>query len=572
MAEQFLHGIEIVELDNGIRPITTVRSSVIHVFGTAPDADAAVFPIGQPVLLLSEPRKATLLGNSGTLKDAVESIYKQDAAAVIVTRVEEGEDLFDTWSNILGSVVEKTGVWTALTARAKVGIAPKLLCAPGFTGQRIDEAVTQVVPGAAGTGYGTTPPTVVIYPADATKTVAAPVAASGNAGDGVLTLANPTYGSNFFPGSYEVEMTSPTAFSVKDPLGGVVGTGEVGTPYDGMGIHFSIAAGDDAFVAGDKWTLAATVTGGAGVGAEATATLLLGAVSGYEVTRSGWGYTAGATVATASAVGSGATATTNVGDAANPVVAELLGVADRLRAIIVADGPNSTDEAAVEYRGDFGSKRVYIVDPHVLVYDTDLDSPIAKPGSAAVCGVISRMDREKGFWWSPSNQIINGVIGTARPIDFNISDRNSQANYLNENEVATVIRHDGFRLWGNRTTATDPLWAFLAVRRTADMVYESIEQAFLWAIDRPLTAQNILEIPESVNAYLRHLKAVGAILGGNAWIDPEVNTPAQLQAGKLTVSFDIEPPAPLEHLIFHAYRNGSYYEEVIERVVRELTQ
>ena len=40
--DQFLHGIEIVQIDDGARPIQTVRSSVIGVIGTAPDADPGV--------------------------------------------------------------------------------------------------------------------------------------------------------------------------------------------------------------------------------------------------------------------------------------------------------------------------------------------------------------------------------------------------------------------------------------------------------------------------------------------------------------------------------------------------
>ena len=38
MPEQFLHGVEVVELDYGARPISTVRSSVIGLIGTAPDS------------------------------------------------------------------------------------------------------------------------------------------------------------------------------------------------------------------------------------------------------------------------------------------------------------------------------------------------------------------------------------------------------------------------------------------------------------------------------------------------------------------------------------------------------
>jgi phage tail sheath protein FI len=73
-----------------------------------------------------------------------------------------------------------------------------------------------------------------------------------------------------------------------------------------------------------------------------------------------------------------------------------------------------------------------------------------------------------------------------------------------------------------------------------------------------------------VNAFLRHLISVGAIIGGRAWLDPTLNTPDQLQQGKLYVDFDLEPPAPLEHLIFRAHRNGQYYEELVADAIRTL--
>jgi hypothetical protein len=183
-----------------------------------------------------------------------------------------------------------------------------------------------------------------------------------------------------------------------------------------------------------------------------------------------------------------------------------------------------------------------------------------------VAGLIAKMDDERGFWWSPSNQTLNGIVGAARPVDFSLSDKNCEANLLNAKDVATIVHKNGYRLWGNRTCATDPMWAFLSVRRTADMIYESIENAFLWAQDRPISANLIIDIRESVNAYLRHLKAVGAILGGKCWMDPTLNSKENLMAGKLYMDFDIEPPAPLEHLTFRAHRNNGYYEELVKQV------
>lgn len=67
----------------------------------------------------------------------------------------------------------------------------------------------------------------------------------------------------------------------------------------------------------------------------------------------------------------------------------------------------------------------------------------------------------------------------------------------------------------------------------------------------------------SVQSYLDELTNRRAILGGAVWIDPELNTEATLKAGKLYLNFDIEPPAPLEHLVLQAHRNGDYYEELV---------
>ena len=43
MSDIFLHGIQNVTVDDGARPITTVRSSTIGLIGSAPEADPLFF-------------------------------------------------------------------------------------------------------------------------------------------------------------------------------------------------------------------------------------------------------------------------------------------------------------------------------------------------------------------------------------------------------------------------------------------------------------------------------------------------------------------------------------------------
>ncbi|MRT32461.1 phage tail sheath family protein, partial [Xylella fastidiosa] len=78
----------------------------------------------------------------------------------------------------------------------------------------------------------------------------------------------------------------------------------------------------------------------------------------------------------------------------------------------------------------------------------------------------------------------------------------------NEKKIATIIRHDGYRLWGNRTLSSDPKWTYLCVVRIADIIADSLQAAHLWAVDRSITKTYASDVEEGVNAYLRRLKSL----------------------------------------------------------------
>ena len=470
MTETFLHGVEVIQIDDGPRPIQTVRSSVIGLIGTAPDADAAAFALNTPVLIAGnrvEAAKLDLTGDlEGTLPEAIDAIFDQYGAVVVVVRVEEGIDAAETMANVLGGIDAATGAYEGvqafLAAESVLGYPPRILCAPGFTGVR-PTGVSAVAVGTPGTGYTSAP---------------------------------------------------------------------------------------------------AVVLTGDGTGAEAVATVADGAVTAVTVTKGGYGYTSAPTVEFSGGGGTGAAATASIAAVANPVVSELLAIADRLRAVIVADGPDTTDADAITWAGDFGSKRVYVVDPGVKVLDAD-GLIVNQPASARAAGMIAKSDAERGFWWSPSNREMYGIVGTTRDVDFALGDANARANLLNEQNVATIIRQNGYRLWGNRTLSADSKWAFLSVVRTADMINESLLRAHLWAVDRNITKTYVQDVVEGVCAYLAYLKAIGAILGGTCWADPELNTPENLAAGKVFFDFDFTPPAPAEHVTFRSRLVNDYFEEVV---------
>jgi len=465
MTTTFLHGVEVLQIDTGARPIQTVRSSVIGLIGTAPDADATKFPLNTPVLIASRSEMAGL-GTTGTLQSALDLIYDQAGAVVVVIRVTEGADERATITNVVGGINGGTGAYEGvhafLASENAVGFAPRVLIAPGFTHQRTANGILTIPVTTQGSGY-------TIAPA--------------------VTIAAP-------------------------PAGGAQ----------------------------------ATAVAVLGTGANA------GKVVSITVTNPGEGYTSNPTV-TIAAPTSGVQAvagTTTRGTVRSRVLAEMLGIAQRLRAVIIGDGPNTTDAAAIQLNDDFGSDRIYVVDPWVLVAGE------AVPASSAVAGLINKVDNERGFWWSPSNNEIAGIEGTARAIDFTLGDYTSRANLLNEAKIATIIREQGFRLWGNRTLSSEPLYAFLSVRRTADMINESILRGHLWAVDRCITATYLEEVMESVRGYLRSLKARGAILGGDVWVDPDLNTPTSIASGQVFFDFEFTPPYPAERVTFRSHLVNSY--------------
>lgn len=220
-------------------------------------------------------------------------------------------------------------------------------------------------------------------------------------------------------------------------------------------------------------------------------------------------------------------------------------LAAKLRAIAIIEGPDTTDEEALAYAGNFGSKRLYMVDPGVKSWDTTLNAEVAGPNSAVVAGLFAQTDSRYGFWASPSNKEIMGITGTSRPIEFLDGDDTCRANLLNAANITTIIRDGGFRLWGNRTLSADPKWAFVTRVRTLDIVMDAILYGHKWAVDRSITKTYVQDVTNGLEAFMRDLKNQGAIINFEVYPDPVLNTASQLEQGRVywNIRFTDVPPA-----------------------------
>lgn len=473
MGEYFLHGVEVLELDDGSRPIQTVKSSVIGLIGTAPKG-----PVNQPTLILGSKTEAVkIFGESSpgfTIPDALSGIFDQTGAVVVVINVADpaNSKLVSTVDSQEYTFDENNEITVGKYSISNVSVKGK------------DETAY-----IENTDYNV------------------------NKEDGIITRLT----SGNIPENQPVQVSytrlDPSKITAGEIIGGVTADGR----YTGV----------QCFLASMN---------------EVSVQPRLLAAPGFTHDRPESG-----------------------GEKlANPVVAELISVAERLRAIVIADCPNGTKEEAVSYRKDWGAARLYCVYPWAKVYDSATGNTIEEPLSARIAGLIAKTDNDKGFWWSPSNNIINGIIGISKPIDFTLGDPNCVANYLNENLITTVIQQDGFRLWGNRTTSADSKWAFLSVRRTADMINDSLLKAHLWAIDRNITKTYVSDVCDGVSNYLRYLKNIGAIINGSCWADSSLNTPDQISQGKIVFDFDFTPPYPAEHITFRSRLTDEYLTEIFE--------
>lgn len=240
------------------------------------------------------------------------------------------------------------------------------------------------------------------------------------------------------------------------------------------------------------------------------------------------------------------------------VTTELISIANRLRAIVIADAPNGSNDEIVKFVKSCTSPRLYVLYPEVVNSKGE-----NVPTSPYAAGVIAKSDNENGFWVSPSNKTISGIVGLSKAVDFSLGDVACKANYLNEQHVATIINQDGYRLWGNRSTAQTGSYKFLCVQRTADIISDSILQAHLWAVDRNIVKNYLTDVVESVNAFLADLKSRGAILAGKCFANKELNTAANIADGKVFFDFEFTPAYPAEQVTFRAYLKNDDIESLL---------
>ena len=157
-----------------------------------------------------------------------------------------------------------------------------------------------------------------------------------------------------------------------------------------------------------------------------------------------------------------------------------------------------------------------------------------------------------------SNIPLTGPTGISRPITWDLEDPDTDAGYLNSQEITTLIQHQGLRFWGNRTCSSDPNFAFEVSTRTAQFLLDTIINGCFPFVDQPLTPFLAKDIIDSIHAELQEHVGAKRLLGASVWYDANENSTTQLQQGQMWVDYDYTPVPPLENLGLNQRITGRY--------------
>lgn len=388
MANDYHHGVRVIEINEGTRTIRTVSTAVIGVVCTGEDADATYFPVNTPILITNINTAIGKAGSQGTLKPTLEAIADQCTPVIVVVRVEKGASTAETEANIIGTTTENgkyTGMKALLSAQTQLKVKPRILGVPG---------------------------------------------------------------------------------------------------YDSL-----------------------------------------------------------------------------------PVATALVSLAQKLRAFCYVSAFGAkTKEQAVLYRDKLGAREAMIIWPDFVGFDTTKKSNVTLSATARALGLRAQIDQKVGWHKTLSNVPVNGVTGISHDVFWDLQEESSDSNYLNENEVTTLICNQGYRFWGSRTCSADTLFAFENYTRTAQVLADTIAEAQFQLVDAPMHASLIKDLVESINNKFRELKSNGYIVDGKAWFDPESNTADILKAGKLYIDYDYTPVPPLENLMLRQRITDKYLIELADSV------
>lgn len=126
------HGIFVNEPVEGARDIVDVATAVVGIVVTGEDADADLFPLDRPALVVDVRSALLAVGDDGTIGPALAAIADQASPIIVVQRVAKAVAPADQDDEVVGALADYSGVYGLLGAESLIGVRPRILGAPGL--------------------------------------------------------------------------------------------------------------------------------------------------------------------------------------------------------------------------------------------------------------------------------------------------------------------------------------------------------------------------------------------------------------------------------------------------------
>ncbi|MGT3260559.1 phage tail sheath subtilisin-like domain-containing protein [Yersinia enterocolitica] len=241
------------------------------------------------------------------------------------------------------------------------------------------------------------------------------------------------------------------------------------------------------------------------------------------------------------------------------VTSALCVIAQNLRAFVYANCYGcKTMAEAITYRAKFAYRELMLIWPDFIAYNPLTGKNEIFPAPAYACGLRALIDNNHGWHKSLSNISVNNVLGISQDVFWSLQAEDSDANELNNKEITTLIKRNGFRFWGNRVTDTNA-YIFEVYTRTAQILADSIAEAQFEAIDEPLTPTNVKDVVSGINGKLSALVTQGRLIGAECWFDILDNPTTGLRQGQVRIRYKYTPVPPMEDLTMYQTFTDEYF-------------
>lgn len=235
-------------------------------------------------------------------------------------------------------------------------------------------------------------------------------------------------------------------------------------------------------------------------------------------------------------------------------------IARKLRGIPIIEGLRDGLSAGIQDKNKYDEAIFF--DNGIKYFDADLASNVERGGSATVLGHIVRNDYERGYWTSPSNQLVYDISGSAKKVDYVRGSKTCMANVLSANDICTVINKEGGSyFWGNRLANG----VLIPHQRIRYLVGDAILEAHEKYVDENLTSEYLDFVRKRVNKFIRRLTLRGVISGGECWIDPELNK-EMLPTNTAYWDYKLGFYNVAETMVFRQHTTDEYTNDIIDRI------